>query len=71
MNDEEKKQLRARIGSKIATLRESAGMTQEQLAVRAGLQPTHVDRIETGKYNVTLETLQTIAEQFDMKVDIV
>jgi transcriptional regulator with XRE-family HTH domain len=46
-------------------------MSQEQLAVRAGLQRTHVSRIEAGKYAVTLETIQAIAEALDMTVDIV
>ena len=40
------------------------------MARRAGLQRTHISRIETGKYAVTLETIQAIAEALDMTVDI-
>jgi len=46
-------------------------MSQEQLADRAGLQRTHISRIEAGKYAVTLETIQAIAEALGMTVDIV
>lgn len=62
MTDEQKQKTRERIGIRIMLLRKQAGLTQEELAERAGLQRTHVGRIEAGKYAVTLETLQAIAE---------
>ena len=71
MTEEQKQQTRDRIGLRIATLRKLAGMSQEQLALRAGLQRTHISRIEAGKYAVTLETIQAIAEALGMTVDIV
>ena len=71
MTDEQKQATRDRIGHRIATLRKLAGMSQEQLAANAGLQRTHISRIEAGKYAVTLETIQAIAEALDMTVDII
>jgi transcriptional regulator with XRE-family HTH domain len=71
MTDEQKQATRDRIGQRIATLRKFAGMSQEQLAANAGLQRTHISRIEAGKYAVTLETIQAIAEALDMTVDII
>jgi len=71
MTEEQKQQTRDRIGQRIATLRKLAGMSQEQLSERAGLQRTHVSRIEAGKYAVTLETIQAIAEALGMTVDII
>ena len=71
MTEEQKQQTRDRIGQRIATLRKLAGMSQEQLSERAGLQRTHVSRIEAGKYAVTLETIQAIAEAIGMTVDII
>lgn len=62
---------RERMGQRIASLRKLAGMSQEQLGEKAGLQRTHVSRIEAGKYAVTLETIQAIAEAFSMTVDII
>ncbi len=71
MTDEQKQQTRERMGLRIAALRRLAGMSQEQLATKAGLQRTHISRIEAGKYAVTLETVQAIAEALGMTVDIV
>ena len=61
----------ARIGQRIAILRKQTGMTQEQLAEKAGLQRTHLGRIEAGKYDVTGWVLQAIAEALGMTVDII
>lgn len=71
MNDELKKKVRDRIGLRIMTLRKLQGLTQEELANRAGIQRAHLSRIEAGKYAVTLETIQAIAEALGMTVDIV
>ena len=66
MNEE-----RQRIGQRIADLRKQHQMTQQDLANKTGMQRNHISRIESGKYSVGFDTLQLIAEQFDMKVDIV
>ena len=71
MTEEMKQQVRERIGNRIAALRKKAGLTQEELALRAGLQRTHVGRIEAGRYAVTLEVVQAIAEALGMTVDII
>ena len=71
MTNEEKQQTRDRIGQRIAALRKAAGLTQEELAIRAQLQRTHIGRIEAGRYAVTLETVQAIAQALGMTVDIV
>lgn len=71
MTDEQKQQLRLRMGLRIASLRKQAKLTQEELADRAGLQRTHVGRIEAGKYAVTLETVEAIAQALGMTVDII
>lgn len=71
MTDEQRQQLRDRIGLRVVALRKMRGWSQQEMANRAGLQRTHVGRIETGKYAVTLETLQAIAQALDMTVDIV
>jgi transcriptional regulator with XRE-family HTH domain len=71
MTDEQKQATRERMGQRIASLRKLAGYTQEELAQRAGIQRTHLGRIEAGKYAVNLETLQAIAEALDMTLGIV
>ena len=71
MTPEQKQATRDRIGMRIANLRNAKGWTQAELSARAGLQRTHVSRIEAGKYAVTLESIQAIAEAFGMTVDII
>lgn len=71
MTEEQKQQTRDRIGARVKALRLMAGLSQDELAGRAGLQRTHVSRIEAGKYAVTLETIQAIAEALGMTVDII
>ena len=71
MTDEQKQQTRDRIGLRIMSLRKMAGLTQEQLSERAGLQRSHIAKIERGKYAVTFETVQAIAEALGMTCDIV
>lgn len=71
MTEEQKQQTRDRIGQRIAKLRKLYGFSQEQLSERAGLQRSHLSRIEAGKYAVNIETLQAIAEALYMTVDII
>ena len=71
MTTEQKQATRERIGQRIAILRKATGWSQIQLAERAGLQPSHISRIEAGKYAVTFETVQAIAEALGMTVDII
>lgn len=48
-------------GMPLLTLRRRAGLTQFQLAVRAGLSEKSIVRIERGQANPTAETLQKLA----------
>ena len=66
-----KEQQAQRMGQRITALRKIAGISQQELADRAGLTRQHIGRIEGGKYAVTLETLQAIAEALGMTVDII
>jgi len=66
-----KEETRTRIGQRVKALRLMADLSQDELAQRAGLQRTHIGRIEGGKYAVNIETLQAIAEALCMTVDII
>lgn len=71
MTDEQKQQVRDRIGLRIASLRKMQGLNITQLADLAGIQRAHLSRIEAGKYAVTIETIEAIAQALGMTVDIV
>lgn len=76
----DKEQERKRIGQRIKTLRTNVewkdaegllhkGMTQGELAERAGLQLTHISRIEAGKYSIGIDTLTAIIQVFGKRID--
>lgn len=62
---------RQRIGQRVKALRTMAGLTQQELADRAGLNRTHIGRIEDGAFGSQVETIQQVAEALGMTVDII
>lgn len=51
-----------RFGQRVRALRIHADMTQEELALAAGLHWTYVSQIERGKRNLTYKCLARLAE---------
>ena len=67
-----KEQAAQRMGQRITALRKLEGISQQELADRAGLTRQHIGRIEKGELvNVANVTIQQIAEAMGMVVDIV
>ena len=67
-----KEQYAQRIGQRITALRKREGISQQELAERAGLTRQHIGRIENGELpNVANVTIQQIAEALGMTVDII
>ena len=66
-----KEQQAQRMGQRITALRKLEGISQQELADRAGLNRTHIGRIEDGAFGSQVETIQQIAEALGMSVDIV
>jgi transcriptional regulator with XRE-family HTH domain len=54
-------ELSHRFGEVLRNERKAKGISQERLAQLAGLDRTHVQRLEAGKYSPTLETVERIA----------
>lgn len=50
------------MGKKISELRTAKGWSQEELAHRAGLNRTHLYRLEGGLQSMTLSTLKAISD---------
>lgn len=61
---------RQRIGKLIADIRKEKGLSQAQLAEQCGTHQGHIARIELGKYSVGLDSLASIAEALDCKIEI-
>ena len=67
-----KEQHAERMGQRITALRKMEGISQQELADRAGLTRQHIGSIERGELpNVANVTIQQIAEALGMTVDIV
>ena len=62
---------RKRIGSRIAELRAAVGMTQTELAERAGIERCHIVRIEQGRYSVGIDILSAIGNALGQRVDFI
>lgn len=59
------------IGERIKDLREKVGITQLQLAKKAGITRTNLSRIELGKYSAGMDVLTKIARGLGGKLDII
>lgn len=61
------------IGPEIARLRKAAGMTQRDLSEKTGIDQAAISRIESGRANPTLNTLDALVEGvgFSLMVKIV
>ena len=67
-----KEQQAQRMGQRITALRKIAGISQQELAGRAGLTRQHIGRIEKGELvSVAYVTIQQVAEALGMTVDII
>lgn len=61
--------MKEKIGKHIKNLRmEKLGMTQEQFASVLGVDRTYLSRVESGKQNLTIDTLSMICEKLDVSL---
>jgi len=56
------------IGARIKELRRQAGLTQEQLAERVGLDSRHLSRLEVGRHFPSLQSLERIAAALNVQL---
>jgi transcriptional regulator with XRE-family HTH domain len=62
------KPIAAVFGSVLRERREAAGISQEQLADRAGLHRTYVSLIERGKRTASIEVLRRVASALGVRM---
>ncbi len=60
--------LRAAFGTRVRTLREKQGFSQEGFALHCGLHRTYMGGIERGERNPTLESMAVIARGLGMTI---
>jgi DNA-binding XRE family transcriptional regulator len=57
------------IGCKIKHLRKEGGLTQKELAKKLNISQQIISRIESGRQNVSLLTLENIASKLEVKIN--
>jgi len=60
--------IRVRFGRRLRELRKERGLSQEELAFRAGLHRTYVSSAERGERNVALINIQRLAKALDVDI---
>lgn len=55
------------LGTNLREARERLGLTQEEVAHRSGVHATEVSRIEAGKRDPKVSTLERLAKAVEMK----
>lgn len=61
---------RTTIGLQIAEARKKRGLTQAQLAELVGVDRANIGKIETGKYNVSIDILSRVCNAMDCEIKI-
>ncbi len=64
----EKTYARLRVASNLRRVREAAGLSQEDLAIRAGFHRTYVSQIERAVNNATIDNICRLAELLGVDV---
>ena len=61
---------RSKVGRMLADLRTKRGLSQRQLAARTGLSYGNIGKLETGKYNVSVDILYHMLNALDAELVI-
>lgn len=57
------------LADNLKRLRKKQGWSQTQLAEQIGSHLSHINRIETGKYNPSLDVVQKLSAAFNVTID--
>jgi transcriptional regulator with XRE-family HTH domain len=63
-----KEELQISIGNRIKLLRESKGVSQQDLAAMCNFEKGNMSRLEAGRTNPTITTLYKISQALDVKI---
>lgn len=63
-----KRQVLVEFGQKVREERVRQGLSQEELAARAGVHRTYIGMIERAEKNITLESIEKIATALDIRI---
>ena len=64
-----KKEILVKFGNRIREERLKQGLSQEELASRAGVHRTYIGMIERAEKNITLENIEKITRALNLKIE--
>ncbi len=62
--------VKKQFGAAIRNYRDKLGISQEELAARAGLHRTYISDVERGARNVSLESIHRLAEALEVTLSV-
>ena len=60
--------LQINVGKQIQKLRDSKGLSQQDLAAKCNFEKSNMSRLEAGRVNPTLSTLEKVAKALDVSL---
>lgn len=63
-----KKEILTRFGGKVRQRRIELGISQEELAARAGVHRTYIGMIERAEKNITLENIEKVCKALNISI---
>ena len=60
--------LQIKVGKRIRKIRESKGISQQELAAKCNFEKSNMSRLEAGRVNSTLATLEKIALALEVNI---
>jgi transcriptional regulator with XRE-family HTH domain len=63
-----KKDILIKFGKKVRDERAKLGLSQEELASRAGVHRTYIGMIERAEKNITLENIEKVAKALGIRI---
>lgn len=63
-----KKEVLIRFGQKVRDERTKLGISQEELAARAGVHRTYIGMIERAEKNITLENIEKVCKALHLSI---
>jgi transcriptional regulator with XRE-family HTH domain len=64
-----KKDILIKFGQRVRDERMKLGLSQEELAARAGLHRTYIGMIERAEKNITLENIEKLASALELRIN--
>ena len=61
---------RQEIASQLRQVRKEQGMTQERLAEKFGTRKSNISRLESGRYNPSLDFLEKVAGGLGREIEV-